>query len=251
VEQNTQGVNWHARYLQQAAWTRPLRDYLFSRTGLENASRVLEVGCGSGAILSEFTNRPCAIYGLDNQSTLLEEARLHAPEAQLICADAHIIPYPNHTFDISYCHFLLLWVQNPLQVLREMNRVTRPGGTILALAEPDYIRRIDQPEALIPLGRWQTESLQKQGADPGLGFHLADLFHKAGIQLIETGTLDTAEDHQPAPEERGLEWDVLASDLSGIIPAREFQRLKLLDEQAWAQGQRILHVPTYFAFGRM
>jgi len=255
VGENTQGINqtlnWHARYLQQAAWTRPLRDYLFGRVNLKEASRVLEVGCGTGAILGELSGRPAAIYGMDNQSARLEEARLHAPAARLICADAHTIPYPDHIFDISFCHFLLLWVQNPLQVLREMKRVTRPGGTILALAEPDYTRRIDQPEELISLGRWQTESLQKQGADPGLGFHLADLFHEAGIQLIETGTLDAAEDHQSTPEERRLEWDVLESDLSGLIPAGEIRRLKLLDEQAWAQGQRILHVPTYFAFGRM
>ena len=46
-------MNWHLRYIQQANWTRELREYLFQRTGMATAERVLEVGCGTGAILGE------------------------------------------------------------------------------------------------------------------------------------------------------------------------------------------------------
>ncbi len=100
------------------------------------------------------------------------------------------------------------------------------------------------------LGRWQAESLQRQGADPGLGGRLALLFHQAGIPLIETGILRTDDAHPLAPGDRDLEWAVLEADLAGQVPAEEIQRLKNLDEEAWERGERVLNVPTYWAFGK-
>ena len=110
-----------------------------------------------------------AIHGLDLEPARLAEARRHAPQATLACANALWLPYASGVFDITFCHFLLLWVRDPLQALREMKRVTRPGGSILALAEPDYNARVDKPDELASLGRWQAESLRRQGARPGPG----------------------------------------------------------------------------------
>jgi SAM-dependent methyltransferase len=252
-------MNWHSRFLQQAVWTRDLRVYLFELAGLTRAQRVLEVGCGTGAILSDLAT-PAAIHGLDLESVRLIEARRHAPTAVLTCGNALGLPYPSRIFDITFCHFLLLWVRDPLLALLEMKRVTRSGGAVLALAEPDYDSRVDKPEALAPLGRWQTESLRRQGADPGLGGRLADLFQQAGIQPIETGTLRGSPDSStgrgggerpPSPEERNLEWAVLEADLNGSVPAQEVLRMKVLDEQAWERGERVLHVTTVFAWGKV
>ena len=243
-------MNWHARFVQQAAWTRDLRSYLFEHAGMEQAQRVLEVGCGTGAILSQLVTR-AAVHGLDLEPGRLVEAGAHAPGSALVCGNALRLPYPPAIFDITFCHFLLLWVHDPLQALREMARVTRAGGHVIALAEPDYETRLDKPDELAPLGRWQTESLQRQGADLGLGARLADLFRQAGISLIETGSLNEGGERPPAPGERELEWAVLEADLAGFVPAQEIQRMKLLDEQAWERGERVLCVPTYFAWGRV
>jgi SAM-dependent methyltransferase len=252
-------MNWHSRFLQQAAWTHDLRVYLFELAGLSRARRVLEVGCGTGAILSDLAT-PAVIHGLDLESVHLLEARRNAPAVALTCGNALGLPYPSSIFDITFCHFLLLWVRDPLLALLEMKRVTRSGGAVLALAEPDYDSRVDKPEALAPLGRWQTESLRRQGADPGLGGRLADLFRQAGIQPIETGTLRGSPgsstgrgggERPPSPEERNLEWAVLEADLNGSVPAQEVLRMKVLDEQAWERGERVLHVPTVFAWGKV
>ena len=241
-------VPWHDRFVQQAGWTRDLRAYAFGRAGLQQARRVLEVGCGTGAILSDLAT-PAAIHGLDLEPARLDEARAHAPRAALACGDARRLPYASGAFDVTYCHFLLLWVPDPLQALLEMRRVTRPGGFVLALAEPDYERRVDKPDSLAVLGRWQTESLRRQGADPGLGGRLAGLFRQAGIPILETGTLQRS--GQPSPAGRELEWAVLEADLAGQVPAGEIRRLKRLDEQAWQRGKRLLEVPTHFTYGQV
>jgi SAM-dependent methyltransferase len=242
-------VNWHARFLQQASWTRELRSYLFEAAGLEQAERVLEVGCGTGAVLADLHPR-AAVHGLDLEPGRLAEAHLHAPAAWLACGDALQLPYPSGVFDLTFCHFLLLWVGDPLAALLEMRRVTRPGGSVLALAEPDYEHRIDQPDSLAPLGRWQTESLRRQGADPGLGARLAELFDRAGVRPVETGSLHGPAKRPPLPGEREMEWAVLEADLAGSVRSQEIQKMKRLDEQAWQRGERVLFVPTYFAWGR-
>ena len=241
-------IDWHTRFLQQAAWTRPLRDYLFTRCGLDGARRILEAGCGTGAILAELDSRSFAVHGIDHDLLRLLDARRHAPQARLLCGDALALPYANHVFDITFCHFLLLWVGDPLQALREMSRVTRPGGHVLALAEPDYLHRIDRPAALASLGNWQTTSLRRQGADPGLGLRLAGLFRQAGIEIIEAGPLRA----QPAPPaDAQLEWAVLEADLAGLVPHARLEEWKSIDRLARVQGERVLQVPTYFAYGRL
>ena len=241
-------MDWHTRYTQQAAWTRDLRAYLFEKAGLHRAHRVLEVGCGTGAVLRELVTT-ASLHGLDIDPVALKECQVHATRAALVQGNALSLPYPDASFEIVYCHFLLLWVCDPLQALLEMKRVTRPNGHILAFAEPDYSQRVDQPNELLPLGRWQTESLKRQGADPGFGARLAESFFQAGIKINETGTIQGVE-KEPSPAEWEIEWAVIESDLAGIVPDADIQSMKMLDRQARSNGKRLLHVPTYFAWGR-
>lgn len=242
-------MNWHSRYSQQAQWTRDLRDYIFGRTGADAAQCVLEVGCGTGAILSELPNIPSK-YGLDIDPVVLTECHVNAPNAILARGNAAALPYADKSFDIVYAHFLLLWVRDPLQALLEMKRVTRRGGYVIAFAEPDYLKRVDEPPELIPLGAWQTQALARQGADPSLGARLAELFFAAQIPIIETGTIQ-GQRNEPSPEEWELEWAVIESDLTGWHPDADIQEMKQADKQARQMKRRVLHVPTYFAWGHI
>ncbi|NOH04176.1 MAG: class I SAM-dependent methyltransferase [Chloroflexi bacterium] len=238
-------MNEHTRYLQQAAWTRDLRTYLFDKAGLAGARRVLEVGCGTGAILGEI-HTPAALHGLDLEPEPLAQCQIHAVSVSLTQGDAHFLPYPNRSFDIVYCHFLLLWVENPLQVACEMARV---GRTVIAFAEPDYSQRVDEPPELRPLGKWQTEALQRKGANPFFGARLAETFRQAGIRLEETGPIQTSGRKRTA-EEWENEWAVMESDLAGFVRGEDIQNMKRLDEEARRRGGRVLHVPTFFAWGK-
>jgi SAM-dependent methyltransferase len=128
-------MEWHKRFVQQAAWTSEIRLYLFKRAGMQAAKRVLEVGCGTGAILSGLATQ-AVMHGLDKDQARLSEASHNAPKANLACADALALPYASGIFDITFCHFLLLWVGDPFLALREMDpywhwlsRITGPGWT--------------------------------------------------------------------------------------------------------------------------
>ena len=241
--------DWHKRYMQQARWTRDLRAYLYPRIGLSKAERILDVGCGTGALLGELQSQSDGlVYGLDVQIEYLELAQINEG-ALLSQGDAHQLPYPNHTFDMALCHFTLMWVDDPSTVLAEMVRVTRPGGAIMALAEPDYGGRIDYPPELETLGKWQTESLQAQGANPFMGRKLAGLFNKAGLEKVETGVLGAQWQGAPSKEEWQSEWAVLEADAELIKGTETLRGLKARTEQAWQSATRVLFVPTFYALG--
>jgi ubiquinone/menaquinone biosynthesis C-methylase UbiE len=243
---------WHHRFIQQAQWTQDLRAYLYQRAGMEKAQRVLEVGCGTGAILSDLPEQIPLQVGLDIDSNHLVLSMRSLQGAGLTQGDGHTLPYPADCFDITLCHFLLLWVTDPEQVLNEMVRVTRSGGAVLALAEPDYGGRIDYPEELGQLGTWQTESLKLQGADPLMGRKLARLFHKAGLESVETGALGGQWSGTPDWESWESEWAVLESDLSQKPSfLKKLGFLKKLEESAYKKGERVLFVPTFYAWGRV
>ena len=151
----------------------------------QRASPVLEVGCGTGAILSELPNY-ISRHGLDIDPAAL--AQCQSPCANgviLVQGNALELPYPNEIFDIVYCHFLLLWVADPLQALLEMKRVTKKGGRLSRLQSQITRHAVDQPRELVPLGEWQTEALQRQGADPGLGARWQIYFLELGSRSLK------------------------------------------------------------------
>jgi len=248
----TSPIDWHARYTQQARWTAPLRRHYLERVSLLPGDRILEVGCGTGAVLARLAQETSplpGLHGLDIDPAVLDEAGGNAPEARLSRGDAHHLPYAAGSFRLVVCHYLLLWLAQPLAALGEMRRVTQPGGWVLALAEPDYGGRIDYPDPLAPLGEWQRQALRRQGADADLGRKLAGLFHAAGLQQVEAGVLGSQWQGAPDRREHALEWAVLSADLQGQVAPGELARLQQIDRQAWEQGQRVLFVPTFYAAG--
>jgi SAM-dependent methyltransferase len=212
---------------------------------------VLEVGCGTGVVTGELARLGEArVVGLDVAGGMLAFARRQEGGVTYVQADAHALPFTAGSFDAVVCHYLLLWLADPAQAVREMARVVRPGGDVLACAEPDYGGRVDHPPELAPLGRLQAEALRQQRADPEIGRQLGELFVAAGLQAtvgVMAGRWDI-----PASPGGGFEaeWAMRERDLAGLIPPEELRRLRSVDRQALATGQRVLFVPTFYALGR-
>ena len=242
---------WHAWFSVQAGWTQPTRLWLYRQAGLAQAGDILEVGCGTGVVAGELTRLGSAcVVGLDIDSEMLSFARRQQHGVTYVQGDAQALPFPGGSFDAVVCHYLLLWLVDPAQGVREMARVVRPGGHVLACAEPDYGGRVDHPPEMVRLGRLQAESLRQQGADPEIGRRLGGLFVAAGLQAtvgVMAGRWDL-----PASPDDGFEaeWAMREHDLAGLVPSEELRRLRSADRQALADGQRTLFVPTFYTLGK-
>ncbi len=245
-------ADWQRRFNQQARWTEEVRRFVYRQIAVSAAQRVLEVGCGSGAITGGLHRATTAhIYGVDINLEYLDLARRSALPTRYCGGDALRLPFAAGSFDVCLCHFLLLWLSDPLAALIEMRRVTRRGGFIAALAEPDYGGRIDYPPELERLGRLQAQSLQAQGADAHCGRRLGAFFSRAGLSDFQIG-LPGGHWHVNADaDERTLEWAVLRHDLTGYCRAAELDELERIDATARTRGERVLFVPTFYAWGRV
>jgi len=126
-----------------------------SLLALKPGQSVLEVGCGSGVFLSGLAEKvqPTGrVFGLDHSDALIEQARkaVHAtPHAAIITTEvgnAYKLPYPNGFFDAAHCERVLMHLDDPTAAIREMVRVVRPGGVVVA-AEPNWAGiQFDHPD---------------------------------------------------------------------------------------------------------
>ena len=243
--------DWHSRFQQQAQWTSQLRRYLYTRVNIQQSGKILDIGCGTGVLeaeLHQFTPAAITAVDIDHQSISFA-ARFSS--AGWTCADAACLPYPSYTFDIALCHYLLLWLKAPVAALSEMKRVTRPGGHILLLAEPDYAHRIDYPTELSEPGALQRNSLLQQGANPDIGSTIGSLLSQAGVEVMETGL--SGGSWQPAIEndDTNLEWQMLIEDLQLLTDKSTLAVWKKKDILARLSGTRILFIPVFYAIGRV
>jgi SAM-dependent methyltransferase len=242
---------WHAWFAVQAGWTESTRTWLYDKAGLERVETVLEVGCGTGVITAELASMGNALtVGLDLDPAMLEFAGGRTDGFDLIQGDAHCLPFPDASLDVVICHYLLLWLDEPARGVQEMARVTRPGGYVLACAEPDYGGRIDYPPGLERLGQLQAQALRRQGAEPEMGRRLGELFNGAGLETT-VGIMAGRWAARASPgRDFDAEWAMRERDLVDLVVPSELEQLRSIDREALEKGQRTLFVPTFYALGK-
>lgn len=243
---------WHQRYQTQASWTRSVREHILQEYYSRSPNRVLDLGCGTGALIDDFRFIPPEnIYGLDISLDNLKFAQTEYPLTGFTAGDAHFLPFHDDAFDFAFCHYVLMWVDNPAAVISEMIRVTQKGGIICAFAEPDYGGRIDYPEVLTKLGFLQEAALIRQGADPRMGRKLSGLLYTAGLSDINVGVIGANWRENASENDSESEWQMLINDLEGHVPKNEIKQMREIDIEARMDQSRILYVPTFFAYGRV
>jgi SAM-dependent methyltransferase len=244
--------DWHNRFLIQAQWTKTLRLYFFELLKTRPADRILDIGCGTGALLPDLGALTAAeIHGADISLEHLRLAQAECPECLLTAGDAHCLPYPEDAFDICLAHYFLMWASNPKTALKELKRVTKNGGYLVCFAEPDYGGRLDYPPEFISLRDYQISALLHAGADPRMGRKLKGLFHSLELGDVQCGVYEGRWDKNPSQSELDSEWQTLASDLGGILSQSEINQLKKHDLKARQAGSRLVYVPTFYAWGKV
>lgn len=170
--------------------------YLLSE--LASGRNLLDVGSGAGTITADFAERlsPGRVTALETTGQALhltrDEVNRHGlSNVDFVVGDVHALEFPDNHFDIVHAHQVLQHVSNPVQALREMKRVCKPGG-IVAARDSDYAGFIWFPQ-LPELDEWmdwyQKAARTNQG-EPNAGRHLLSWAQKAGFSNI-TSTSST------------------------------------------------------------
>ena len=100
------------------------------------SGKLLEVGVGTGLALPHYESR-LAVTGIDLSSDMLERARKRLKRSHksnveaLLEMDATDLQFPDGHFDVTVAMYVLTVVPEPVKVIEELARVTKPGGTLL------------------------------------------------------------------------------------------------------------------------
>ena len=112
--------------------------------GIQPKTRILEVGCGAGAVLSLLRDTRANLAGVDYSAPHIEIARAALPEMEFHVAEATALPFPDGAFDAAFSYGVFLYFRDldyASAVLREMLRVVRPGAPVLIQDVPDAAKR--------------------------------------------------------------------------------------------------------------
>jgi SAM-dependent methyltransferase len=229
--------------------------HVLDRTALERGERVLEVGCGSGAVTRAVAARlggTTAVTAVDINPYILSEARALARNRGLSdaiefgLANAEALPYPDARFDVAVCT-TVLEEGDADQMLRELVRVTRPGGRIAVAT-----RAIDVNWwTSIPVARELKSKIEAVGPFTGAGVGErgcadASLYRR----LIKVGVALTMMGPQFAIYRDGERLADVLDRLVGVLSESDARPCRDAIEQAKIDGSLLVAEPFHCAVAK-
>jgi SAM-dependent methyltransferase len=154
-------------------------------------ARVLEVGCGTGVVardLAARVGRRGAVTAVDPSATLLARARSLSRRAAggrvaFRRADGHRLPFADGRFDVTLAITVILHVEDPLRVVKEMARVTRPGGRVAAQDQDFGLIGVAHPDRALTATILDGVAARVY-AEPHSGRRLGALLRAAGLAEV-------------------------------------------------------------------
>jgi SAM-dependent methyltransferase len=189
------GADAYDRFMGR--YSEPLAPLFADVAAIVSGQRVLDVGCGPGALTGELVRRlgSRAVAAVDPSDTFVEAAQQRHPEVDVRRATAEDLPFEDDGFDAALAQLVVHFMSEPVAGLREMARVTRTHGVVAACVW-------DHDGGGGPLSLfWEAarqldpdveDEARLAGARQG---HLGELFEEAGLHEIEASALTITIEH--------------------------------------------------------
>jgi ubiquinone/menaquinone biosynthesis C-methylase UbiE len=226
------------------------------RLALQPGEAVLDIGCGSGGdvrAMAEIVGPKGRAVGLDSSATMVEAARQRSGSdlpVEFVVGDAHHLDFPDNSFDACRTDRVLLHLADPSQAVREIARVLRPGGRVVAL-EPDAGGLLlDHPD------RDTTSKILESrafGTRSGwIGRSLRRLFLSAGLTDIELQVLPSPRtDFAETDASLRLQEHADRAAASGAITPESAERWKATLIEAADRGEFFCVVTLFLVVGHI
>ncbi len=194
---------------------------------LRPTDRLLDVGSGPGTItadLARLVREVVAVEATEEAAELTraELERQGIGNAEVRVYDVQALGLSDDDFDVAHAHQVLQHVADPVVALREMSRVTRPGG-VVAVRDSDYAAFAWYPR-LPGLDRWlglYQSAARANGGEPDAGRHLLAWAHAAGLDDVEASSSTWC---FATPETRDWWGEMWAERVTGSALAQQLLR---------------------------
>jgi SAM-dependent methyltransferase len=178
-------------------YSRLLSGRLADLASVRAGQRVLDVGCGTGALTGELVARlgTAAVAAVDPSESFVAATRARHPGIDVRRASAERLPFPDDAFDAALAQLVVHFMGDPVAGLAEMGRVTRRGGVVAACVwdhggGQGPLRDFwDAARALDPT---VDDESRLPGTRQG---HLVELFETAGLREIDATSLSVSLEH--------------------------------------------------------